>query len=200
MYPPGTILPHAANQQVSVNPASQVTTQPSLDLIAEMARQALSGLPSAAKPAPVAAPVPAPAPLRTSLSAPSDPRGNKYQQPKLDPRSNLHNQRQTHNAHATTYAEPASTYSNPQPEEDDEYVTIQDLSPMIQYSLKNLEATGHLDTSIGTSTIRWLNKLSEPEALQSLERFSSCDVSAMRSKEGYLSGILKKAIEKKNGF
>jgi len=68
---------------------------------------------------------------------------------------------------------------------------------MIQYSLQNLQATGHLDKQLGGNACRWLKQLSEPTALQSLERFSSCDVSQMRSKEGYLCGILKKAMDKR---
>jgi hypothetical protein len=34
-------------------------------------------------------------------------------------------------------------------------------------------------------------------SLKALERFSSCDVTQMRSKEGYLCGILKKAVDQR---
>jgi hypothetical protein len=41
-----------------------------------------------------------------------------------------------------------------------------------------------------------LKKLPETNALLALETFLSCDVSKMRSKSGYLAGILKKEIAK----
>jgi len=49
---------------------------------------------------------------------------------------------------------------------------------------------------IGENACRLLKKMHETVALQALEKFSSCDVSKMRSKEGYLIGILRKAVEK----
>jgi len=67
------------------------------------------------------------------------------------------------------------------------------LDPMVQLALKNLHATGHLDKEPGSNTCRLLQKIPGPVALQCLEKFSSCDVSIMRSKEGYLIGILRKA-------
>ena len=53
-----------------------------------------------------------------------------------------------------------------------------------------------LKIELGENACRLLKKMNEPTALQALEKFSSCDGSIMRSKEGYLIGILRKAIEK----
>lgn len=69
---------------------------------------------------------------------------------------------------------------------------VKDLSSMIQFSLKNLQATGHLDKEPGSNACRLMNNLPEAKALEALEKFSSCDASIMRSKEGYLIGILRK--------
>jgi hypothetical protein len=41
-----------------------------------------------------------------------------------------------------------------------------------------------------------LKKLPEANALHAMEVFSSCDVSRMRNKNAYLSGILKKELVK----
>jgi len=71
-----------------------------------------------------------------------------------------------------------------------------DLSPMVQYAVKNLKATGHLDKELGSNACRMLQKLPGNVALNCLDKFSSCDVSIMRSKEGYLIGILRKAANR----
>jgi len=73
---------------------------------------------------------------------------------------------------------------------------IKDFSVMVQMAIKNLTITGHLDSSkvLGPLACRLLRQLPEPIALKSLENFSACDTSIMRSKEGYLVGILKKAL------
>jgi len=73
-------------------------------------------------------------------------------------------------------------------------LTVSSLPVMVQYAIKNLEATGYLDRELTGTCLRILSKLPEPVALQSLEKFSSCDTSIMRNKEAYLAGILKKAI------
>jgi hypothetical protein len=74
---------------------------------------------------------------------------------------------------------------------------VRDLPAMVQLSLQNLQATGHLDKELGSNACRMLKSVSENVALQVLEKFSSCDTHTIRSKEGYLVGILKKAIDKK---
>lgn len=93
------------------------------------------------------------------------------------------------------YAPTPASYVNLQ-QQNEKPVKITDLTPMIQYSITNLRATGMLDKEIGENTCRLLKKMHETVALQALEKFSSCDVSKMRSKEGYLIGILRKAVEK----
>ena len=197
---------------------SSTAQQPVLDIlgIAEMAAQALSGLPSAgtsATPVPLAqASLPSAAGQRTDPRAARTQYQNSYMQtsqqqqqqqhqqekPPLDPRANQYNQQQK-----STHQKPSSsaprTYLHSHSQEDDvNAISEKDLSPMLQYSLKNLQATGHLDKNVGSNACRWLKKMSEPEALQCLERFSSCDVSQMRSKEGYLCGILKKKLGEKS--
>lgn len=81
-------------------------------------------------------------------------------------------------------------------QQEEKPVKITDLTPMIQYSITNLRATGMLDKELGENACRLLKKMHETAALQALEKFSSCDGSKMRSKEGYLIGILRKASEK----
>lgn len=68
-----------------------------------------------------------------------------------------------------------------------------EFSPMIQYSVQNLQVTGHLDASLSDNAHHLLKRLPEAVALQALEKFSSCDKNVMRNKEAYLCGILKKA-------
>ncbi len=75
--------------------------------------------------------------------------------------------------------------------------SVRDLPAMVQLSLQNLQATGHLDKELGTNSCRMLKAVPENIALQVLEKFSTCDVHTMRSKEGYLLGILRKAMDKK---
>lgn len=74
---------------------------------------------------------------------------------------------------------------------------MRDLPAMVQLSLQNLQASGHLDKELGSNACRMLKSVPENVALQVLEKFSTCDVQTMRSKEGYLVGILKKAVDKK---
>jgi len=75
---------------------------------------------------------------------------------------------------------------------------IKDLGISIQAAVKNLQDNGFLDPTkeLGPSVCRLLRQLPEPVALQNLEKFSLCDSSIMRSKEGYLVGILKKALQR----
>ena len=53
-----------------------------------------------------------------------------------------------------------------------------------------------ISLELGENACRLLKKMHESVALQALEKFSSCDGSMMRSKEGYLIGILRKASER----
>jgi len=173
------------------NPASTI------DILglAEKAAQALSGLPGIN-----IAQSSTGATTGVTMGTPMDPRAQYQTHQQLpqtvqqrDPRSNQSQQRYGH----TTTSRVEASHSLSIDADEHANVTIHDLPPMIQYSLQNLQATGHLDKQVGQNACRWLKKLSEPVALQALERFSSCDVSQMRSKEGYLCGILKKAIDKK---
>jgi len=75
--------------------------------------------------------------------------------------------------------------------------SARDLPAMVQLSLQNLQATGHLDKELGANSCRMLKSVPENIALQVLEKFSTCDVHTMRSKEGYLVGILRKAVDKR---
>lgn len=81
-------------------------------------------------------------------------------------------------------------------------VTSQDLPQFVQLSIQNLKATGHLEPNrnLGDTVCRLLRELPENMALNQLERFSGCDASIMRSKEGYLVGILKKALDNIKGI
>lgn len=91
---------------------------------------------------------------------------------------------------------PPAPAGNPYQHQEEKLVKITDLTPMIQYSITNLRATGMLDKELGENACRLLKKMHESVALQALEKFSSCDGSKMRSKEGYLIGILRKASER----
>lgn len=184
-------LPATNTMYGTNNPASTI------DILglAEKAAQALSGLPGMN-----IAQSSTGATTGVTMATPMDPRAQYQTHQQLpqtvqqrDPRSN---QSQQSYGHTTTSRIETSHLLSIDTDEHAN-VTIHDLPPMIQYSLQNLQATGHLDKQVGQNACRWLKKLSEPVALQALERFSSCDVSQMRSKEGYLCGILKKAIDKK---
>jgi hypothetical protein len=76
------------------------------------------------------------------------------------------------------------------------FVTEQSLSTLVQYALQNLKTTGHIEQQLDGKVCSMLKRLPEHAALQALETFSSCDVSKMRSKGGYLAGILKKELVK----
>jgi hypothetical protein len=186
----------ATNAMYGTSNAVNSTTS-TIDILglAEKAAQALSGLPGMN-----IAPSSAGTSTGVNLATPMDPRAQYQTHQQLpqtvqqrDPRTN---QYQNHGQATNTQMQASHSLSTTDTD-DNAHVTIKDLPPMIQYSLQNLQATGHLDKELGQNACRWLKKLSEPVALQALERFSSCDVSQMRSKEGYLCGILKKAIDKK---
>jgi len=53
---------------------------------------------------------------------------------------------------------------------------------MIQYAIKNLQNTGHLDKVFDEGLGRLLLEVPEHVALQSLEKFSSCNTKVMRDK------------------
>jgi len=76
------------------------------------------------------------------------------------------------------------------------FASEQDLSTLVQYALQNLRTTGHVEQQLDGKICSMLKRLPEHAALQALETFSSCDVSKMRSKGGYLAGILKKELVK----
>ena len=71
-------------------------------------------------------------------------------------------------------------------------VTERNLPVMVGYAVQNLKATGHIDGQLDPDLCRTIKLIPEHQALQALEKFSSCDVSVMRNKAAYLSGILRK--------
>jgi len=163
------------------NPASQISSAPhALDIlgIAEKAASAVQALNQIQKQPAVPAPIPAPIPVQYQMHQTQNPIQRQ------DPRQTSHIQHQQ---------DPRFGSSR----EEDNNLDESALSPMLQYSLKNLQASGHLEKRLGSMACRLLKGMSEPAALQALERFSSCDASTFRSKEGYLIGVLKKARGRK---
>jgi hypothetical protein len=163
-------------------PTAQITTAPALDILglAEKAAQALSGIPG----------------LVTASAPRADPRQHQRTEEKArDPRA----QNYSHTPQQQSYSHaPQQQNHNHNPErEEDVNVSVSDLPPMVQYAVQNLRSSGHLEKDLGQNACRWLKQLSEPMSLKALERFSSCDVTQMRSKEGYLCGILKKAVDQR---
>jgi len=70
---------------------------------------------------------------------------------------------------------------------------------MVQYSLKNLKTTGHIDGMLDPGICRMLQGLPETTALEALQKFQSCDTSSMRNKNAYLGGIIKRKREEAAG-
>jgi len=62
-----------------------------------------------------------------------------------------------------------------------------------------LRTTGHIEQTLDAPLVAMLKRLPEHSALQALEIFSTCDLTKMRNKGAYLSGILKKELIK-NGL
>ena len=82
-------------------------------------------------------------------------------------------------------------------QQNSSFASEQDLSTLVQYALQNLRTTGHVDQQpLDGKICSMVKRLPENVALQALETFSSCDVTKMRSKGGYLAGILKKELVK----
>ncbi|KAL3796797.1 hypothetical protein HJC23_010944 [Cyclotella cryptica] len=76
-------------------------------------------------------------------------------------------------------------------------ITEKDLPQLVQYAVQNLRVSGHINEStLDPFVCDMLKKIPEQNALLALETFSVCDVSKMRNKVAYLSGILKKEIVK----
>uniref|UniRef100_A0A7S4II47 Heterogeneous nuclear ribonucleoprotein Q acidic domain-containing protein n=1 Tax=Odontella aurita TaxID=265563 RepID=A0A7S4II47_9STRA len=71
-------------------------------------------------------------------------------------------------------------------------VSESELPMMVGYALQNLRATGHVEGALDPDVCRMLKQLPEHQALQALERFSSCDQSTMRNKTAYLRGVLRR--------
>lgn len=67
---------------------------------------------------------------------------------------------------------------------------------MVGYAVQNLKTTGHIEKQLDPPLCAMLKRLPEHAALQALEIFSSCDLSKMRNKSAYLSGILRKELVK----
>ena len=192
------------------NPTSQITGPSTLDILglAEKAAQALSGF-SSLTPAPATRVDPRQTAVVHTNHVPIQT--NHVQNHHVPIQTNhahiQHVPIQTNHAqnhHVSVQRDPRSVNVNPsnpisKQTNDDEniHVTVNDLSPMIQYSLQNLKSSGFLEKELGQNGCRWLKKLPEPLALQALERFSSLEKDLMRSKEGYLCGILKKAVDKR---
>lgn len=91
-------------------------------------------------------------------------------------------------------APPAQSY-----QQQNNMAAEKDLPMMVQYAIQNLRTTGHIETTLDAPLCAMIKKLPEHAALQALEIFSSCDLSKMRNKQAYLSGILKKELVK-NGL
>lgn len=175
--PPGQQIynPVASIPSYSTNASSQVTNLPVIDIlgIAERAAAAIGSMTSKNQMLNQASNID----LR-------DPR--KQQTSTVDPRQN--------NMVQSIYApQNAPVQSNDSFSNSRDNVKLSDLPAMIQYSVSNLISTGHLDSNPGNNLCRLLVSIPEPLALGCLEKFSSIDSSTMRSKEGYLVGILKKA-------
>ena len=108
---------------------------------------------------------------------------------------------------ATAYSsQPIGTgsYARPPPrdvQQQQQDVTEKDLPTMVQYALTNLRSTGHVDGQLDSNIVRMLLAMDEKAALDSLDRFAQCDHTTMRSKGGYLVGILKKGRDRaRTGF
>lgn len=86
---------------------------------------------------------------------------------------------------------PAQSFHQQQP-----MASEKDLPMMVQYAIQNLRTTGHIERTLDPPLCAMLKRLPEHAALQALEIFSSCDLSKMRNKGAYLSGILKKELIK----
>jgi hypothetical protein len=178
--PPAQIFNAPASApSYSANPASQVSGLPVIDIlgIAERAAAAIGSMSG----------------TTTRLNPTTDPRDPRAQlSTSVDPRQNV-----SQSMHAPQISSVQPPYSSTQRQEqyndtrDD--VKLSDLSPMLQYSISNLVSTGHLDINPGGNVCRLLKSMPEPLSLGCLEKFSGIDSSTMRSKEGYLVGILKKA-------
>jgi len=70
--------------------------------------------------------------------------------------------------------------------------TIKDLPLLVQYAINDLIATNHIEGQVDNRLLETMLKLPEPIVLQALENFSLTDMAKVRSKGGYLFGILKK--------
>lgn len=163
----------------SSNPSSQVTGLPVIDIlgIAERAAAAIGSMSGNTAP----------------MNSSTDPRDPRTQvSTSVDPRQNISQNVYTPQ---NISVQPQNTSNQRKERYSDsrDDVKLSDLSPMLQYSVSNLVSTGHLDSNPGGNVCRFLKSLPEPLALGCLEKFSGIDSSTMRSKEGYLVGILKKA-------
>ena len=178
--PPAQIFNAPASApSYSANPASEVNGLPVIDIlgIAERAAAAIGSMSGAT----------------TRLNPTSDPRDPRAQlSTNVDPRQNVS---QSMYAPQISSVQPQNSSTQRQEQYNDtrDDVKISDLSPMLQYSISNLVSTGHLDINPGGNVCRLLKSMPEPLSLGCLEKFSGIDSSTMRSKEGYLVGILKKA-------
>ena len=190
-------FPNSVSNPITQNPG-QVSTTPApapvvgLDLVglAEKAAAALLEIPK---------------------TNPTDPRANfQSTTSRADPRSK--------DPRAIPSQQPSQSYSLPPPGQpsystksqtqsvftgssgqgNDIHVTVSSLPPTVQFAIQNLRASGLLDKELGSNACRWLKQLPEPQALQSLERFSSCDVNTMKNKEAYLCGLLRREVEKRS--
>lgn len=98
----------------------------------------------------------------------------------------------------STKSQAQSVFTGSSGQGNDIHVTVSSLPPTVQFAIQNLRASGLLDKELGSNACRWLKQLPEPQALQSLERFSSCDVNTMKNKEAYLCGLLRREVEKRS--
>lgn len=64
--------------------------------------------------------------------------------------------------------------------------------------MKNLVATGQVETTPDEGILGMIYDLPEGLALSSLQKFATIDKSSMRSRIAYLAGVLRRELEKIN--
>jgi hypothetical protein len=67
-------------------------------------------------------------------------------------------------------------------------------NPLLFLFLQNLHSQGHVDEPLDGGMLGMLHDLPEGMAIEALQRFSSIDKKAMRSKKAYLVGLLRREL------
>lgn len=76
--------------------------------------------------------------------------------------------------------------------------TMQELSPSVQYTINNLQASRCIDGPLDPGMLGMVKDLPEPQAIQALQKFQSLDKKSMRNKTAYLAGLLRRELESIN--